>query len=197
FYFIFDIIVTELDISEISDAEYARTYQGKGVLVGYDVRKASIKINNSRSDFTVGEILLNLPDTSVKSQLHNNLIEVDGKTWIKTGKAGYIDNLGRLWYTGDYANTVKVDEKEIFIFAVEESVNANPYVAKAAFVVNNNTRVLYVELTNPRHVSHTEEIKLEANNNFGCNIVQQIKVGKIPMSKHNPMHIDYQKIIKG
>lgn len=190
---IFGVFISEIDLSDISDSDYQKTYQGSGVIAGYDIRDDAIKLFELDNGFM--EIILKAEEFKATNQLYEP-VYIDGKEWMRTGKLGKFDEYGRLWYLGDKIDTIDVDGRTILKYCVEEAANAHEQIHKAVLLENYNTRILFVEPVSNKYKQDLGDIKHEINNLFECNLVQQLKVGKIPLKKNNPMHIDFTKIFK-
>ena len=75
-----------------------------------------------------------------------NKLRVGDVCWHRTGDAGYLDDLGRLWLLGRCAARVEDHRGALYPLGAENTALQYEYVRRAAFVAHRGQRVMVVEL---------------------------------------------------
>ena len=60
------------------------------------------------------------------------LVEIDGKTWVRTGDMGYLDADGYLWLKGRKKRIFKLSGMNVYPSEIEKTASAHPDVREAA-----------------------------------------------------------------
>jgi len=74
---------------------------------------------------------------------------VDGRTWHRTGDAGYLDERGRLWLLGRCGARISDARGTLYPFAVETAARTVAGVRRAALVGRDGQRILAFESDTP------------------------------------------------
>jgi acyl-CoA synthetase (AMP-forming)/AMP-acid ligase II len=119
--------------------------------------------------------------------------KVGDKIWHRTGDAGYLDRLGRVWLLGRCAARIEDDRGLLYPFAVECAISQHPQVHRSAVVSHQGRRILAIEpyyQTAKSDLSSLKETLTWAN-------IDAIRVYKhIPVDKRHNAKIDYPALHK-
>lgn len=207
--------IAHLGNQQISAQDCAAMRDGKGLLAGVPVAEIQLRIVPDRwgtpmGPFTTEEFeALPLPPSAtgevvvsgahvVRGYLHGQheeetKFQVDGATWHRTGDAGYLDEVGRLWLVGRCAARLQDNRGVIYPFQVECAAQEFAGVRRAAFVSHRQQRVLVVEPTSPSTRIDSDAIK-EAL--CWAHIDKVTVVKSLPMDKRHNAKIEYSALQK-
>jgi acyl-CoA synthetase (AMP-forming)/AMP-acid ligase II len=169
--------IAEISRAAISADDRRTMMAGGGLLAGRPVDSIDLRIlpdrwgmpvgpltteqieNDSLPSRAVGEIVVS-GDHVLGGYLDGvgddeTKIRVSDRVWHRTGDAGYLDERGRLWLLGRCAAKAHDSRGVLYPFAVECAASEHPAVARAAFVVHRQQRVLAIELREGRDVPVT------------------------------------------
>jgi acyl-CoA synthetase (AMP-forming)/AMP-acid ligase II len=125
-------------------------------------------------------------------------IKVDGKTWHRTGDAGYLDDRGRLWLLGRCSARIQDAHGEQYPFAVEAIACCAPTVRRAALVPYQGKRVLLIEFrpdaVTPRDEALEKFRLLQTSPWVHVDEVRECKA--IPVDKRHNAKIDYPALMR-
>jgi len=160
--------IAHIEAREISQADLAQTFSGKGLLAGLPVPEIELRIAdfealNSRTQWrediptlptnTVGEILVT-GNHVVKTYIDGRgnaetkiaiKTQTGQKVWHRTGDAGYIDDEGRLWLMGRCASKIDDAQGEVYPFQVEAAASEISSLRRATCLRSDSKRILVVE----------------------------------------------------
>lgn len=159
--------IAAIEARLISVSDRARMRSGEGLLAGKPVTGCDLRILATRPEApvgslsaaqferlavaagTIGEIVVTGPHvlSSYADSSRNaaTKMDVDGRTWHRTGDAGYLDGEGRLWLVGRLAAAISDRRGTVFPFQVEYAAMATPGVRRAALVERDGRRTLVIE----------------------------------------------------
>jgi len=161
--------IAEIERRDIAPADRAAMSEGRGLLTGRPAPSIDLRILAdrwgtalgpwSRADLDreslgrdrVGEIVV-AGDHVLSGYLDGHgddetKIKVEGRTWHRTGDAGYVDAAGRLWLMGRCAAKASDATGVLYPFAVECAASDVDGVERTAFVMHRGQRVLAAELS--------------------------------------------------
>jgi acyl-CoA synthetase (AMP-forming)/AMP-acid ligase II len=161
--------IAEIDRRDITPADRAAMSEGRGLLTGRPAASIDLRILAdrwgtalgpwSRADLDresldaerVGEIAV-VGDHVLPGYLDGHgdeetKIKVDGRTWHRTGDAGYFDATGRVWLMGRCAAKAIDAKGVLYPFAVECAASDVDGVGRTAFVMHRGQRVLAAEVS--------------------------------------------------
>ncbi|MGB8356213.1 MAG: AMP-binding protein [Chthoniobacteraceae bacterium] len=146
---------------------------------------------------SIGEIVVT-GDHVLKSYLHHHGDEetkfsVNGQIWHRTGDAGKLDSLGRLWLLGRCAAKIKDDRGEIYPFAVECVAMKYARIKRAACLLHKEKRLLIVE-PGPGFTETEKEALCEDLEWADLDAVRTVK--HIPVDKRHNAKIDFPALRK-
>lgn len=177
--------ISSIEAAEVLGETQAKTATGAGVCVGRkfpsiewkiiriaDEPIASLAEAEELPPGEIGDVIVRGSQVSheyVTRTEWNALSKIrDGETvWHRTGDAGYLDELGRLWYCGRTSHRVQTSRGILFSVSVEEVFNAHSDVHRTALVGvgerGRETPVLVVERRHeangtPRHGTRTSDL---------------------------------------
>ena len=91
------------------------------------------------------------------------LVEIDGKTWVRTGDLGYLDADGYLWLKGRKKRIFKLSGMNVYPTEIEKTASAHPDVREAALEFYSepkpHTKLFLLKAKNSQRSN--EEIKKE------------------------------------
>ena len=204
--------IAQVRRDEVSDADRTAMYNGCGLLAGRPDAAIHLRILRERgrerisglaaADFDVGcqrpgepgEIVVSGPHVQ-PGYLHGlgdqeAKFRINGKTWHKTGDAGYVDTLGRLWLLGRSCARIRDERGTLYPFQVECAAYRDRGVRRAALVEHQGERVLIVQPRNGVNLSNLKTSLAWAD-------IRRVKfVRRIPLDKRHNAKIDYGALRK-
>ena len=168
----------------ISPEDKEKIARGEGLLVGHVVPEVECKIGGGKEILVSGETVL-------KGYLggfgdKENKIHEGGKTWHRTGDAGYLDELGRLWLLGRVNEAIHDEKGELHPFCIECILDTNHGI-RGAILTKDGERTVTIEKTSAKPADILNTLKPHR-------ITQVIEIKKIPMDKRHGAKIDYEKL---
>ena len=199
-----------IDDREISVTAGRRMRAGAGLLVGKPVHGCDVKVIRSQPgaalgpctdqsfkalqmrDGRIGEITVSgkhvLNSYADTSRNAATKIEVDGRTWHRTGDAGYFDDAGRIWLVGRCTAAIRDNRGTVYPFQVEFALAGINGVRRAALLSRNEGRVLVLE---PAGREFRSDCASAATCIADNHIDSIVTVRRIPMDKRHDAKIDY------
>lgn len=112
--------------------------------------------------------------------------------WHRTGDAGYLDPLGRLWLLGRCSEAIPMGLDKIYPLAVEQIALRHPEIRNAAFVLVKGERTLILE---PRR-SRADPSQFQClRQQIPFAGIQQIRtVRRIPLDRRHSAKVDYSAV---
>ncbi|RJL34077.1 fatty acid CoA ligase family protein [Bailinhaonella thermotolerans] len=149
---------------EVLETTWELTEQGAGVCLGRPLAGVSAEVVGfvdgpieSWADAVrlppdeIGEIVVrgpNISQTYYRSEEQtraNKIPDPEGRSWHRTGDAGYRDAEGRLWLVGRVSHRVDTKDGTIFPLQVEPIVNTHPAVRRSALVGVDGVPIVVIE----------------------------------------------------
>jgi olefin beta-lactone synthetase len=197
--------------SEVSEKDKEDMTIGKGLLTGKPVEDISLRIlkdqwgrsfTNLETKFFenltmplegVGEIVV-----SGQHVLHGYLngigdeetkFDVEGIRWHRTGDAGYLDEMGRLWLLGRCSAKIEDEHGVLYPFAAECAVYGQGGVKHVAAVQHKGKRLLLIE---PKP---NEQPDLNAvREKLAWAKFSEVRLMTLPVDKRHNAKIDYERL---
>jgi len=197
--------IAHIDLTGITDDDFARMQRGAGLLAGHPVAAITLRIVRDAAVLTdlieplppgeIGEILVTGPHV-LRGYLngagdHETKVRLGSTIWHRTGDAGRLGSDGRLWLLGRCAAKVEDARGSLYPFSVECVAQEHPGVARAAFVQHRGQRCLVVE-ANEQFAEH-EQWTLEAKLSW-AGLDRVIKVATLPLDERHNAKIDYRAL---
>lgn len=131
--------IAEIDTRAIGAKDWADMAAGKGLLAGHPVDAVRLRLIDDEIQVAGGHVNRGYLDPK-----RNDGVKVaDGDTiWHRTGDAGELDAMGRLWLLGRWARPVPACG---YPFQVETAARFWPGVVKAALVTMTEGPILAIE----------------------------------------------------
>ncbi|MBS1810585.1 MAG: AMP-binding protein [Acidobacteria bacterium] len=206
--------IAEITRDEITDADWQAMREGRGLLAGKPVPEIQLRIvrdqwgtpisTMAQAEFDQMDLSINEPGEIVVSGAHvlpgylhgigdeETKFRVDGQVWHRTGDAGYLDAMGRLWLLGRCSAKITDGRGTLYPFAVECAAMNFPTVRRAALATRNGQRILVLELES-REQSVLTQIR-EVLTWAALDAVQVVK--RIPVDKRHNAKVDYPALQK-
>lgn len=153
---------------EVSAADFNRTMDGGGLLVGRPILEISLRILRDRWGSTrqgdtretmnrdvlepgqTGEIVVAGPHVAPAflggEGDDETKFRVGDQMWHRTGDAGWLDEQGRLWLLGRCSARIEDAHGTLYPYAVEAALSSHPGIARSAFLLHRGERLLVVEM---------------------------------------------------
>ncbi|MDX2216381.1 MAG: AMP-binding protein [Oculatellaceae cyanobacterium bins.114] len=202
--------IAHMAYHEVQPDDVAAMQAGKGLLVGMPVSEVHLRILGNRwgtplghytaaefdslclSTDKVGEIVVS-GEHVLKSYLHGKgneetKFQVDGRSWHRTGDAGYLDEKNRLWLMGRCSARIRDGLGDLYPFAVETAASYVAGVCRTAMTTFKGKRVLAIELA--PSAGHAPLNRLKTTLVWAQ--IQEYKLyPKIPVDRRHNAKIDY------
>jgi len=128
-------------------------------------------------------------------------INYNGQIWHRTGDAGYLDDEGRLFLMGRVKNRFVNNEKEVYVFPIENALLEIDEVEIGTILKLNDKIILVIEPKDLQSVSMQCEIQEKIYEMFYEKFAfdfdyDEIKITKIPRDPRHNSKIDYDKLRK-
>ena len=202
--------IAAIEARLISVSDRSRMRSGEGLLAGKPVTGCDLRILATHPEVpvgslsaalfeklavgpgTIGEIVVagshvlsSYADSSCNAATK---IDVAGRTWHRTGDAGYLDGEGRLWLVGRLAAAISDRRGTVFPFQVEYAAMATPGVRRAALVQRDGRRTLVIEasgsILQDRYAALTTCVE-----RFAVDRIRPLR--RIPTDRRHNAKIDY------
>ena len=199
--------MAEIELSDISRADFEAMEQGKGLLAGRPVESISLRIIRDQWGVSIppldnaafareiltgdepGEIVVSgghvLSGYLNAENYAETKFEVERVRWHRTGDLGYLDERGRLWLLGRCSGKVQDKRGTLYPFAVECAAMQNTAIHRAALAVVDGRRVLAIE-TKERLTADAVLRSLS-----WMNLDQVVFLDRVPVDKRHNAKIDY------
>ncbi len=198
--------IARVACQEIDAPGWKAMRDGKGLLAGVRVPEIRLRILPDQwgcpvVDFEempagqIGEILVT-GDHVLKTYLHGRGDEetkvlIENETWHRTGDAGYLDAMGRLWLVGRCSARIVDEHGTLYPFTVECVAMTFPEIRRAAFVEHKGKRLLVVE---PETSLAKETLKTIQSTLAWANISKVLFVKRIPVDARHNAKVNYPKL---
>lgn len=108
--------------------------------------------------------------------------------WHRTGDAGYLDAMGKLWLLGRCAARIEDERGTLYPLAVECAAQEHLAVRRAAFIAHGGQRILVVEPNSRRALDERAPLQ----QSLAWARVEEIRVvQRIPMDARHNAKVDY------
>jgi acyl-CoA synthetase (AMP-forming)/AMP-acid ligase II len=195
---------------EIEPADYDNMLHGRGLLVGPPVAAIELRILRdqwgkpitpySSVAFAADCQPIGQPGEIVVSGGHvlcgylhgrgdeETKFKVDGAVWHRTGDAGYLDAVGRLWLLGRCSARIQDSRGVLYPFAAETALYQDRRIQRAAVVGHRGRRVLAVQFNTDNGAAGLAALKAA----HSWMELDDIRVCRhIPVDKRHNAKIDY------
>ena len=203
--------ITHIEHREVDDRDREAMRSGKGLLSGApvdDIRLLVIKDQwgkpigqwseaelreQSCEAGETGEIVV-MGGHVVKGYLggrgdEETKFQVCGEVWHRTGDAGYIDGVGRLWLLGRCSAKISVEGKILYPFAVETALSFIRSIHRSAVASIDGEPVVAVEFV-PGVNAEDECLKVQDAISWS-GIARVVQVARIPVDRRHNAKVDY------
>lgn len=177
--------IAHLDAAEISEEEQRQMAGGKGLLVGHPVPQIALRIQDNEIQVAGAHVNDGYLDPTHSRE---NKIAEGGVIWHRTGDAGTLDDLGRLWLWGRIGSDVTTHSGRIYPFAIEVAARHWPGVTRSALVAVNDHPVLCVQ----GQAEHLPDWRRAAQ---GFGVPKVVPVQHIPMDKRHASKVDRKTLL--
>jgi acyl-CoA synthetase (AMP-forming)/AMP-acid ligase II len=202
--------IADLSHQDISEKDHQAMKNGAGLLAGKVVADIQLRIISNQwgrplapagpAEFTkailpagqIGEIIVH-GDHVLSGYLNGQgdeqtKLRVGESIWHRTGDAGYLDSMGRLWLVGRAEAAITDENGTVYPFAVECAASGIAGVERSALIRNLGKRWLVVQPS----VNARLDLQSILLRDLAWARVDQIKLlPKIPVDKRHNAKIDY------
>ncbi|MHB0960336.1 MAG: AMP-binding protein [Pirellulaceae bacterium] len=202
-----------VSLAEMHAADHAAMLCGHGLLAGHPVPSIQLRIMKDQWGRKIGqceqaqfdqmcqpagvdgEIVVSgdhvLPSYLYGPNEDENKLRVGNACWHRTGDAGYLDDLGRLWLLGRCAARLEDHRGALYPLGAENTALQCEYVRRAAFVGHRGQRVMVIELRND--AAKPDVAALRTSLAFaGVDAIRLVK--RIPVDKRHNTKVDYDAL---
>jgi len=202
--------IAHLDWSEAEPADLDAMNAGRGLLVGRPVHQIELRILPNRwgapiQAMTAGEFAgLALPPEEsgeiVVSGPHvlagylngvgddETKFRVEGEVWHRTGDAGHLDALGRLWLLGRAGAVIRDERGAIHPFAAECAASRLPWIERSALAGRHGERLLAVELGPRAPADAARQVRETLS---WARLDRVVRLPRIPVDRRHNAKVDY------
>ena len=178
--------IAHLNAAEITSTDHIKMENGHGLLVGTPVRNISVRIADN--EILVAGAHVNGGYLNAEHDVENKI--PDGSViWHRTGDAGYIDDLKRLWLLGRLGSQVETTDGPLYPFSAEVAARQWQGVTQCALMTTDQGACLAVE----GDTKYVETWRTQASR---LNIPRIIPVARIPMDKRHASKVDRSALAK-
>lgn len=207
--------IAEMRWSEMTEADKAAMAGGKGLLAGPPVKDITLRVMKQRWGSAIGQVGAsqfgreclgpNEPGEIVVTGEHvlkgywkgqgdaETKFRVDDRVWHRTGDAGYLDDLGRLWLLGRCEARIDDARGTLFPFAVETAAMQHPAVRRAALIAQGGRRVLFVELNDGTPGTGPARVRAALE---WAELDEVRAIDRIPLDARHNAKVDYPALRK-
>ncbi|MDH3232877.1 MAG: AMP-binding protein [Alphaproteobacteria bacterium] len=172
--------IAHVDAAQLTRADFDQMANGKGLVVGHPVPEVEITIEDDEVVVTGDHVAKGYLDPAHDE---GTKVERGGKTWHRTGDAGWLDADGRLWLLGR-----KLERTDgLFPFAVEAMAQRWPGVEQSAFVRLDDRPVLVI-------AGDQSQLPLWKAKCKGIGPIELVQVASIPMDRRHQSKVDYHRL---
>lgn len=169
--------ISHQKIEKISPSDWTEMENGRGLLAGFPIEETSLMI--------LGDEIVVTGDHVNKSYLNQvgdeeNKIDRDGQIWHRTGDAGQLDEMGRLWLRG----RVSAKAGDFYPFEIEVAARCWAGVKRVALVPGTKPAMLAIE----GDQAHFDRWKTAAEK-LGDIVIRS--VDHVPLDKRHKSKVDY------
>lgn len=200
--------IAHVTCREIANDDWTAMRNGRGLLAGPPVPEIRLRIIKDQWGETprdlsplpqgkAGEILVT-GDHVLKGYLHGRgdeetKVPIDGEIWHRTGDAGYLDAIGRLWLMGRCSAGIREERGVLYPFAVECVAMTYPSIKRAAFVRLEHHRFLVLETKEPLSARELSALK----DHLTWAGVDEIRLlPRIPVDARHNAKVNYPELMK-
>jgi len=174
--------ISHLQVSDITEADWHAMENGAGLLAGSPIEQIELRLEDD--EILVAGDHVNKGYLDSRQNASNKRL-VDGTIWHRTGDAGRLDEMGRLWLLGRQEARVG----ELYPFPVEVAAMSWPGVRRAALVSINERALLAIE----GDASHLLEWQSRSS---AIGAIETVYVEKIPLDRRHRSKVDYRALSK-
>jgi len=174
--------ISHVRVAEITASEWKAMRKGAGLLAGTPIRSAKVDIRNDEIIVTGDHVNKGYLDPADD---RTTKITKDGQIWHRTGDAGRIDSMSRLWLLGRIDGSIG----RLFPFIVEAAAQYWPGVVRCALIVINGLPILAIEGDS----QYLDEWKSNTQQ-FGD--ITIAFVSKIPLDRRHRSKVNYPELRK-
>jgi acyl-CoA synthetase (AMP-forming)/AMP-acid ligase II len=200
--------IAEIDRRDITDDDRRAMAGGAGLIAGRPTPSIRLRIipdrwgtpvgpwtaaeldRESLGPRQIGEIVVAgehvLPGYLDGQGNEETKIGVDGAVWHRTGDAGYLDELGRLWLLGRCAAKASDGAGVLYPFAVECAADGAAGVGRTAFMMHRGVRVLAAEMSDDPDVRKALLERLA-----WARLADVVRVDRIPLDRRHNAKVEY------
>ncbi len=201
-----------VDRSDLGSVERRATRDGEGLLAGRPLHSVEVRVIGDRSREPLdsmtrsrfhsllmpagepGEIVVS-GDHVLPGYLHGvgdreTKFSVDGRRWHRTGDAGYVDALGRLWLLGRCGAAIRESAGTLYPFSVEAAAADHAGVDRAALLAHRGRRILFVQVRG----RHVDRVRASLEASLAWAALDEIRFASIPVDGRHNAKVDYARL---
>lgn len=169
-----------LDTADVTDDDHHAMLSGAGLLAGNPVAGLQLRLMNDEIQVAGPHVNGHYLDPAHEAE---NKIRIGDTIWHRTGDAGHLDELGRLWLWGRAGTQVMIGDQQVYPFSIEVAARQWPGVRQCALTQMATNPVLVVE-------GNSSELAVWQRNAQKLGINRVHHVARIPMDRRHASKID-------
>jgi long-subunit acyl-CoA synthetase (AMP-forming) len=178
-----------LPYASISNNDMQAMRAGAGLLAGFPVENASVRILNGEIAVAGAHVV---PGYFNGDGDDETKLRMDGRIWHRTGDGGYLDEHGRLWLTGRVRTAIRDALGALEPLRLECALSFEEGVVRSALASSRAERVLFVQ---PQRGCRIDGESFKAR--YAWAHIDAVRcLSRLPVDRRHNAKLDYEALRK-